>query len=70
MKKIKIKEIINILGIEKENIKDYNTKKLKEEFNHLYQKYQEEQIWLIDDVGIYIKGKIVDTTDYLAAVIF
>ena len=64
-----IKSIINILGIEKENIKNYNTRQLKKEFNSLLKDYNSDQIWLIQDYGVYVKGIIAKSTTYLVAVI-
>ena len=66
---MKIKTIIDILGIEKENIKNYNTRLLKKEFNALNKHYNENQIWLAEDYGTYVKGIIADSTTYLVAVI-
>lgn len=66
---MKIKTIIDILGIEKENIKNYNTRLLKKEFNALNKHYNEGQIWLAEDYGNYVKGIIADSTTYLVAVI-
>ena len=66
---MKIKQIINILGIEPENIKKYNTRLLKKEFNELLQHYNKNQIWLADDYDIYVKGLIAASTTYLVAVI-
>jgi hypothetical protein len=64
-----IKSIINILGIEKENIKNYNTRQLKKEFNSLLKKhYNSTQIWLKEDYGVYGVGKILDKTYYLVAI--
>ena len=69
MKKYPIKSIINILGIEKENIKNYNTRQLKKEFNLLLEKhYNSSQIWLKEDHNIYVKGKILEETSYLYAI--
>lgn len=66
---MKIKQIINILGIEPKNIKNYNTRLLKKEFNELLKHYNKDQIWLADDYGIYVKGLIAASTFYLVAVI-
>ena len=66
---MKIKQIINILGIEPENIKNYNTRLLKKEFNELLQHYSKDQIWLSGDYGLYVKGLIAASTTYLVAVI-
>lgn len=66
---MKIKQIINILGIEPENIKKYNTRLLKKEFNELLKHYNKEQIWLESDYDIYVKGLIAASTTYLVAVI-
>lgn len=67
--KYPIKSIINILGIEKENIKNYNTRQLKKEFNSLLKDYDSNQIWLASDYGVYVKGIIAKSTTYLVAVI-
>ena len=64
-----IKTIIDILGIEEENIKSYNTIQLKKEFNYLFNKYPDSNIYLKDDYGIYINGIIAEATDYLYAII-
>lgn len=66
--KYPIKTIIDILGIEEENIKDYDRRKLKKEFNQLLKKYDSSSIWLKGDYNIYIKGKILEETDYLYAI--
>lgn len=66
--KIKIKDIIDILGIEEQNIKNYNIRKLKKEFKTLLQNYDEDEIWLKEDYGIYVSGNILTETTYLYAV--
>ena len=63
-----IKTIIDILGIEEENITDYNTRQLKKEFNQLLKKYDSASIWLKGDYNIYVKGRIVAETNYLYAI--
>lgn len=63
-----IKGVIDILGIEEENIKDYNTRQLKKEFNYLLNKYPNYDICLQGDHGIYFHGKIVESTEYLFAI--
>lgn len=68
MKKVKIKDIIDILGIEQENIKNYDTRLLKKEFNALIMEYDEDQIWLKEDYGDYVKGKILTETTFLYAI--
>jgi hypothetical protein len=66
---VSIKGIINILGIEEENIKNYDRIKLKKEFNYLFNKYPDSNIYLKDDYGIYINGIMAEATDYLYAII-
>lgn len=63
-----IKSIINILGIEQENLKNYNKRKLKKEFNYLLQKYDIDDIYLKEDYGIYCNGAIMESTTYLFAI--
>lgn len=66
--KIKNQDIMNILGIEKKNFKNYNKRKLKKEFKILLQNYDIGQIWLKEDYGIYVNGNILKETTYLYAV--
>lgn len=72
MKKTKIKitkkDIISMLGIESENVKNYNMRKLKKEFITLLQNYDEDEIWLKEDYGVYINGNVLKETTYLYAV--
>lgn len=63
-----IKSIINILGIEQENLKNYNKRKLKKEFNYLLQKYNIDEIYLKEDYGVYCNGAIMESTTYLFAI--
>ena len=65
---ITIKGVIDILGIEEENIKNYNTRQLKKEFNYLLNKHPNCEICLQADYGIYFHGKIVESTEYLFAI--
>lgn len=66
--KYPIKSIINILGIEQENLKNYNKRKLKNEFNYLLQKYDVDEIYLKEDYGVYCNGAIMESTTYLFAI--
>lgn len=74
MKKTKIKikitkkDIISMLGIESENVKNYNQRLLKKEFNSLIKKYDQEQIWLKEDYGVYVEGEILVETKLLYAI--
>ena len=60
------KEIFDILGIDEDNRR--TSKHLLNQFRELAKKYDENFIWLKDDVGIYIKGDVVDETEDLAVV--
>ena len=66
--KIKNQDIMDILGIEKKNVKNYNKRKLKRDFKILLQNYDIDQIWLKEDYGIYVNGNILKETTYLYAV--
>lgn len=65
---VTIKGTIEILGIEQENLKNYNKRKLKKEFNYLLQKYDIDEIYLKEDYGIYCNGAIMESTTYLFAI--
>jgi len=64
---ISIKEIVDILGIEKDNIKNYY-KEIKDAKKLIALGYDKNCIWLKSDYGIYTKDKIILTLNNLIVV--